>query len=56
MITAVRVEGVALLKIIQHCTTNLPHLVTGQILGFDKPDGSLEVRRKKKKKKKKKVK
>jgi len=41
-INTVYLDGVVVLKIIQHCKDNLPDLVTGQLLGLD-VDTNLEV-------------
>merc|ERR1711990_1228904 len=38
----VEIDGLAVLKIVKHCTESLPQLVTGQLLGLDY-DSSLEV-------------
>merc|ERR1712086_523935 len=38
----VEIDGLAVLKIVKHCTENLPQLVTGQLLGLDY-DATLEV-------------
>jgi len=38
----VRLDGLVVLKIVQHCKENLPDLITGQLLGLDL-DGALEV-------------
>lgn len=38
----VEIDGLAVLKIVKHCTENLPQLVTGQLLGLDY-DSTLEV-------------
>merc|ERR1711871_1165692 len=41
-LTLVEIDGLAVLKIVKHCTENLPQLVTGQLLGLDY-DSTLEV-------------
>lgn len=41
-ITKVAISGLAVLKLTNHCTSNMPSLVTGQLLGLD-VDNTLEV-------------
>lgn len=41
-LTAVHIDGLAVLKIMKHCNDNLPTLVSGSLLGVD-VDGILEV-------------
>jgi translation initiation factor 3 subunit H len=42
-IKSVRVEGLALLKIVKHCHESLPQMVTGSLLGLETGDGVLEI-------------
>jgi len=42
-IHCVKIEGLALLKIIKHCHESLPHMVTGSLLGLSVGNGILEV-------------
>ena len=35
VINTVQLDGLTVLKIIQHCTENVPEVVTGQLLGLD---------------------
>ena len=41
-VNVVQLDGLVLLKIIKHCTENVPEVMTGQLLGLD-VDGKLEV-------------
>lgn len=41
-VRTVQLDGLVLLKIIKHCTENVPEVMTGQLLGLD-VDGKLEV-------------
>jgi translation initiation factor 3 subunit H len=41
-VATVRLDGLVLLKIINHCSDNIPDVVSGQLLGLD-VDGVLEV-------------
>lgn len=41
-ITRVAISGLVVLKLTSHCTSNMPALVTGQLLGLD-VDSTLEV-------------
>lgn len=42
VVDVVQLDGLVVLKIIQHCSENVPDVVTGQLLGLD-VDGRLEV-------------
>lgn len=42
LINEVHIDGLAVLKIIKHCTESLPHMVAGSLLGLDQT-GTLEV-------------
>lgn len=41
-VNVVQLDGLVLLKMIKHCTENVPEVVTGQLLGLD-VDDKLEV-------------
>lgn len=42
-ITAVHIDGLAVLKIVKHCQESLPSLVTGSLLGLVVQNGVLEI-------------
>jgi len=42
-VTAVHIEGLAVLKIVKHCQESLPQLVTGSLLGLAVGNGILEI-------------
>mmetsp|Transcript_16459 Transcript_16459/g.37778 ORF Transcript_16459/g.37778 Transcript_16459/m.37778 type:complete len:372 (-) Transcript_16459:545-1660(-) len=42
-IQTVKIEGLALLKIVKHCHESLPQMVTGSLLGLAVGDGVLEI-------------
>lgn len=42
-VTAVHIEGLAVLKIVKHCQESLPQMVTGSLLGLTVGNGILEI-------------
>jgi len=42
-VTAVHIEGLAVLKIVKHCQESLPQMVTGSLLGLSVGNGILEI-------------
>jgi len=42
-VSAVKIEGLALLKIVKHCQETLPHTASGTLLGLTVTGGTLEI-------------